>query len=545
MLATATSRNDYVGAGSVGPFPYNFKIWAASDLRVIKRNAIGTEAVLNYPADFSVTGVGKPAGGIVTLTTALAVGENVTVRRVRPLTQTTDLRNQSTYFREDTEDALDKLTMAIQQHEDSLNRSIRIKESYAPGTYTTDLSPGAAGQVVGWGVGGLTNMTIGTSNGVAIPGNGRVVATFSEYINNNAVVNSKDYASVQAAIDNLPANGGYVVIPPELVIYGVDLSIVKNNVKLVGFGRHHRADDTQASTLYYTGANYAINVTGGQGFHLDSVRIFTTQASAGGVRATNVSGGKISGCRFSGVGWATSTGKAILIDDGSIWQFDDCVISGYQYGLDLTQNNGLSTCRLVSFLNNTIGARIGNTNRSAAVNFDACDFEGHRVAGLDIVDCLSCHVHSSYFEDTLNSAVSIRIGAVAGKVPVLVVIDGGCYFSGFIAAVRTGENGIQLNRCGSLIIRDISFGGYVFQFIKNNGTGTNVFVWQDCVPFDGTNTIIDFSAGITKMIVRTNRTVAPTLATDPGVKGEVFFDTSFVYYCTATNTWKRAALATW
>ncbi len=38
---------------------------------------------------------------------------------------------------------------------------------------------------------------------------------------------------------------------------------------------------------------------------------------------------------------------------------------------------------------------------------------------------------------------------------------------------------------------------------------------------------------------------APTLATDPGVAGDIRYDANYVYICTATNTWVRAALSTW
>ena len=41
----------------------------------------------------------------------------------------------------------------------------------------------------------------------------------------------------------------------------------------------------------------------------------------------------------------------------------------------------------------------------------------------------------------------------------------------------------------------------------------------------------------------TNKTV-PT-STSSGIRGEVCWDTNFIYVCTAENTWKRTALATW
>lgn len=38
---------------------------------------------------------------------------------------------------------------------------------------------------------------------------------------------------------------------------------------------------------------------------------------------------------------------------------------------------------------------------------------------------------------------------------------------------------------------------------------------------------------------------APSSASDTGTAGEIRFDSSYIYYCTATNTWKRVAIATW
>lgn len=38
---------------------------------------------------------------------------------------------------------------------------------------------------------------------------------------------------------------------------------------------------------------------------------------------------------------------------------------------------------------------------------------------------------------------------------------------------------------------------------------------------------------------------APASASATGVAGQIAYDSSYIYVCTATNTWKRAAIATW
>lgn len=38
---------------------------------------------------------------------------------------------------------------------------------------------------------------------------------------------------------------------------------------------------------------------------------------------------------------------------------------------------------------------------------------------------------------------------------------------------------------------------------------------------------------------------APSAAGDTGTKGDVVITDSYIYVCTATDTWKRAELSTW
>jgi hypothetical protein len=38
---------------------------------------------------------------------------------------------------------------------------------------------------------------------------------------------------------------------------------------------------------------------------------------------------------------------------------------------------------------------------------------------------------------------------------------------------------------------------------------------------------------------------APATASSTGTLGEIRIDANYIYICTATNTWKRVAIATW
>jgi hypothetical protein len=46
-----------------------------------------------------------------------------------------------------------------------------------------------------------------------------------------------------------------------------------------------------------------------------------------------------------------------------------------------------------------------------------------------------------------------------------------------------------------------------------------------------------------EVVVPTERTI--TNASDPGVKGTICWDASYIYVCVATDTWERVAIATW
>jgi len=140
-LTNLVSRNSYEGSGIAGPFPYTFRIFAATDLLVVRVDTDGLENVLSYPTHFTVSDVGEEGGGELTLTSVLIVGETLSIRRVRPLTQETDLRNQGAFFPEIHEDAFDHQTMLAQQLKNDLRAAAHLAESIDPDDFDTTLPP--------------------------------------------------------------------------------------------------------------------------------------------------------------------------------------------------------------------------------------------------------------------------------------------------------------------------------------------------------------------------------------------------------------------
>jgi hypothetical protein len=141
-LASATSRMaPYTGNGSTATYAYTFKIFSDSDLLVTKRLiSTGAETELVLDADYTVTGAGTSSGGNVVLSAGnLSSSYELHIRRKRPLTQSTSIRNESSFNAGTHEDTFDKLTMIDQQQQDEIDRSMKLPETIDPADFDPTL----------------------------------------------------------------------------------------------------------------------------------------------------------------------------------------------------------------------------------------------------------------------------------------------------------------------------------------------------------------------------------------------------------------------
>ena len=124
-VSSATNKVSYNGNGSQTVFAYGFKIFDQDDLTVIIRNASGGETTQTITTHYTVSGMGNASGGNVTMGTAPASGESITIIREQPLTQGLDLVPNDPFPATLVEDTLDKITFMVHQHEETLNRTIK------------------------------------------------------------------------------------------------------------------------------------------------------------------------------------------------------------------------------------------------------------------------------------------------------------------------------------------------------------------------------------------------------------------------------------
>lgn len=151
-VATSVNRAQFLGSGSAGPFTFNMRFFANTEITVIHVDEDDVETVLTEGIGYTLTGAGALNGGSVTLATALASGEALTVARTIELVQPTSIRNQGAFFPEIHEDTFDRLVMMMQQISGMAERAIKMPKS-ASGDFTVT-SGDRAGMVLGFGAGG-------------------------------------------------------------------------------------------------------------------------------------------------------------------------------------------------------------------------------------------------------------------------------------------------------------------------------------------------------------------------------------------------------
>ena len=140
MTISSTTRvaGPFLGNGTASNFSFAFKVFAATDLDVIRlASSTGVESTLFLNSDYSVTLNGdqnsNPGGSITLLAGALASGFTLTITSDIANLQPTDLTNQGGFYPEVITDSLDRATIQIQQISDIGDRTLKIPISDGTG----------------------------------------------------------------------------------------------------------------------------------------------------------------------------------------------------------------------------------------------------------------------------------------------------------------------------------------------------------------------------------------------------------------------------
>jgi hypothetical protein len=130
-ISSTTVRNSYSGDNSTTTFSYTFKIFADSDIQVIIRSTDGTETIKTITTHYTVTGAGASGGGSVIFTSGNipTSTQTVVLRRNIPQTQAIDYIANDPFPAESHEEGLDRATMAIQQLQEEVTRSLKLSKT--------------------------------------------------------------------------------------------------------------------------------------------------------------------------------------------------------------------------------------------------------------------------------------------------------------------------------------------------------------------------------------------------------------------------------
>ena len=138
--------------------------------------------------------------------------------------------------------------------------------------------------------------------------------------------------------------------------------------------------------------------------------------------------------------------------------------------------------------------------------------------------------------------------------------------SGNALTATSGAAGSDAIRAFAIASTDNAFSAYLgqtggnntrIQFSHNNSDGLSVIDFTGSVSAKGRisrggTAVIDINSDRNVTINAPSSgyalnlpTKTPSSASDTGTAGDISWDTSYIYVCTASNTWKRAALSTW
>ncbi|MCP2041935.1 hypothetical protein L1281_002553, partial [Neisseria sp. HSC-16F19] len=149
----------FVGDGQQRHFPFHFKVFTASDVLVVIRGATA-ERILVPGSDCTVTlqaDQEDAPGGEVVLDEPLAAGEFMIIGSAVPNLQLSHFTNQGGFYPTVLNDALDRLTVMVQQLQERVGRSLSF--AITSGQVQGELPPPAPNRSIGWNADGsmLTN----------------------------------------------------------------------------------------------------------------------------------------------------------------------------------------------------------------------------------------------------------------------------------------------------------------------------------------------------------------------------------------------------
>lgn len=131
-ISNEVYRHDYAGNDSTVLFVIGFYFLVDAHIKAILYNSVtNVETELNLTTHYTLTGAGSMNGGELTMITAPTSDEVLTILRNVDVKQETNYVDGTSFPAEDHEEALDKLTMIVQQLKEEIERTLRVARSHS------------------------------------------------------------------------------------------------------------------------------------------------------------------------------------------------------------------------------------------------------------------------------------------------------------------------------------------------------------------------------------------------------------------------------
>jgi hypothetical protein len=150
ISSTARKAGPYSGNGIAVAFPFAFKVFSSADVLVVKTTPEAVESTLVMATDYTVSlnaDQDSNPGGTVTAVSAPASGTLLTITSAVENLQPVSLSNNGGFYPKVINDALDRLTILVQQVAEKAGRALTLPIS---GGGSGALPGPSAGSFIGW-----------------------------------------------------------------------------------------------------------------------------------------------------------------------------------------------------------------------------------------------------------------------------------------------------------------------------------------------------------------------------------------------------------
>lgn len=482
-ISTQSNKIIGLGNGATTSWPYSFLIPSQNVVQVLYTNVAGVITVLSQ-SQYTISGINNPNGGTVTYPLSgspIPAGSTLTIIRVLPYQQLTDLINQGGYYPAVVEGMGDTLEMQIQQVAGELVNVIRFPVVDPNSNATLPAAAARAGRYLAFDGNGNpiavdgTTLSGNVSNYTVIPTGGSVASSLATLFSYEVNVigfgaDPTGVADSTAAFVAAIATGKPVYAPSG--VYLVNLTITAGNKALRGDGPGKTflrpflnadlftVDAISGPIQHITLANMTlINTTTG---------IWTKKTAAKGIvikgTGSVAPAGQINDYHIYYNLFINGFVNGVDIQARTIWNWWESVfiIDSSQHGFNCTNTydvNGQAMTLVVVYASQWDGFHIHHTGVLAHYNwtFNLCNSEGNgvdtaraKVSGIYLANCINFNFSGFYSEadgagvvDGLSYGMRMEGAACYG-----IVVKGSYFvaaFGGIICSAASASGEISSN----------------------------------------------------------------------------------------------------